>query len=134
MLAVEQIMDRLAVANVGTPGTTLFAHKMPATVTKGVLVLAPLTGSEIDYELPGWRRSRYQIIARAPSVSEAMTLAMAASAALTWLLPRTVPASGMYPSIEVKYFRPLHDPIVYPRSEGNLVEASVNFETAYVNR
>lgn len=133
MLSVEHIANVLAAANVGEIGKTLFAHRMPAEVTKGVLVLAPLAGDEIDHELPGWRRGRFQIIARARTPLEATMLALQATLALTWHKTRILPEAPPFPAVEVRYLRPMHDPAVYPKSEGNLVEASVNFETAHID-
>jgi hypothetical protein len=38
------------------------------------------------------------------------------------------PAGNATNPVLVLYVRPRHDPIVFPRSEGDLYEASVNFD------
>jgi hypothetical protein len=133
-LAVEQITVMLATAGVGVPGQSLFAHRMPASVLRGLVVLPALVGGEIDYAgLPELRREAFQVIARDPAPGAARTLAARAMTALT-LRPawRLVPAFDLEtPAVWVLYIRPRHGPIVFPRSDGgDIYEASVNFDCA----
>lgn len=132
ILGLEQLAAVLAAANLGTPGQSLFIHRMPAEIQQGILLLTPLAGMEIDHELPGWRRGGFQMIVRATSANNAIQLALSAGTALTWAQPKTLAAISLYPAMRVLFCRPLHDPIMYPRSDGNLIEASVNFEMAYI--
>jgi hypothetical protein len=134
MLAMEQVAVMLQAASLGTIGTTIFVHRMPATLVSGLVVLSALGGVDIDYDgLPELRRENFQVIARHSTPNGAQALARRVSTALTLLAAwRTVPAYGTaIPAARVLYIRPRHSPIVFPRSDaGDLYEASVNFDFA----
>lgn len=130
MLAMEQVAAVLAQAGLGVVAKTIFVHRMPNSVNAGLLVLPSLTGADIDYDMPSFRREQFQVIARGVAPPAVQALAVAASEALTiqrgWT---TISAVGIIPAANILFIRPRHTPIVFPRSDaGDLYEASVNFD------
>lgn len=132
MLVAEHIAALLVQAKVGTLGKTLFCHRLPAEIASAVVVMGALTGTEINHELPGWRMGNLQVIVRHPDYTQGMILARQVVAALSIEQSRDLPATAVAPAIRLRRLRPLHDPIVFPRSEGDVVEFSMNFEGVWV--
>lgn len=131
MLVPEHIAPILQAAGVGTLGKDLFCHRLPASIARGVMVTGDLAGTDIDHELPGWRQGRLQVIVRDPNHLQGLTKTRQVMAALS-LGQRLLPAAGGAPAVQLRRLRPMHDPIVYPRSEGDEIEFSVNFEGVWV--
>lgn len=112
---------------VGTRGQDIFVHLMPEGVTLGVLLLMPLTGAIVDHELPGYRKHRFQAIVRC------RTQEIETGEALAWRVYNTLYVEGVrIGNLSVKHFYPIHEPVFYQRSEGNMVEWSINFDACYV--
>jgi hypothetical protein len=126
---INCLYNRLIAANLGVEGESLFLHTMPADCRQGILLKMPLTGVVIDYELPGFFCTKVQAIVRAQSQVAGETLAKQVSAALEIRLRSTLAGP---PDMLVNWLRPLTLPIVYPRSDGNGLEWSINFEICYV--
>ena len=133
-MQVEPIIWMLQIAGLGIPGKNLFQDFMPSSVETGILILSPLGGNKIDWELgSAYRRDdTFQIISRAPNRQIAYNQAAPIVRALTITSEITVPATTSTPPILFKYIRPTQDPIVYPRQVDQLWECSLNFETTYV--
>jgi hypothetical protein len=123
---LESIAEKLQTAGVGQQGQTIFINHMPSE-TLGVLLRTPFSGSQLDHELPGFRKTSFQMVVRDASHGAAMTKMTAAVAALATELETDFP-QGM----KVKYMRQRNDPIMFPLSAGNLVELLVNIDAAYV--
>jgi hypothetical protein len=131
MLVMEQVANLLVAAGLGTLGKDLFVHGMPESVPAGLVVLNRVAANDIDYDLPAWRRDGFQVVARHGSPLEAEKLARRVMAALHFHGWRQLaPAGAMTVPTDVLFIRPRHEPIVYPRSPGDLHEASVNFDYA----
>ncbi len=128
MLGMEQVAAVLRDAGAGLYGKTLFAYEMPAACRSGLVVMQGGVGEGIDHELPSWERQAFQVIARSPGIAAGFPLIQAAVTALTWQLPRTLPAVGNYPAMLVRRCLPRHNPIIYPRTDTDLYEFSVNFD------
>ena len=136
-MRMEQLTPLIEAAGLGLSGKDLFIYFMPADVTVGVLVVSSLSGSKINYDLPGYRKDvGFQIIVRGPNLNEALTRATAIMKAVTItkriMLP-AIPSIGA-PAIYVSYARPLHDPQPYPRMLGKGWEVSMNFMATYANQ
>jgi hypothetical protein len=131
MLTPEHLVPLLVAARLGQPGRTLFCHKMPAELTKGLVLLGDLAGTEIDHDLPGWRMGQIQVIVRDDDHALGTQRSRQVMTALT-LNDHLLPAAGGAGRIQLRRLRPIHDPIVYPRSEGDVMEFSMNFEGAWV--
>lgn len=112
----------------GTIGKDLFAYNMPESSNLGVLLRQPLVGAEIDYELPGYRKSKFQVIVRCkPSEIEQGRAKIDAFVSSITLMGETA-----ITGYKIRFMRPRHDPIMYPISEGGNLEFCVNFDVVYV--
>lgn len=117
------LAEHLQTNKVGTMGKTIYINMLPIGVPLAVLLRNSLTGTEIDYELPGYSKAQFQSIVRAPSYPQGEALMEKLTAALT-LSDVTI---GPY---HFNYCRPRTEPVVFPLSEGNLLEFSVYFDVS----
>lgn len=108
--------------NVATIGDKVFVQTIPVETLPAAMVVVPLTGVNVDEELPGYHEGSFQIIVRAKNPSQAYTLAKAFSDGLT--LRNTEVTANTY----ITRLQPRHLPVVYPRSTADQFEASVNFD------
>jgi hypothetical protein len=131
-MQVEPLVSLLVNANLGVAGQTIFIDYMSENINSGILLLSSLAGNTIDYELPGWRwHDSFQAIIRSPDRAAGMALAIQVKNALT-ILQDTVVSAPSGQSYSLRYLRPIHDPIVYPRQLGGVWEISINFNACYV--
>jgi len=122
---LEPFVDYLADNGVGIKGTTLFGYSLPADVKTGVAVISNATITREPYQ-KGRRDGTIQVIVRGTSYDDIEKRAESVSTLLD--------AQGLVlGSIKILKIYPLHEPLIYPRSEGSLLEASVNFNITYVN-
>lgn len=106
-------------------GTNLFINQMPITPSPvGVLLKQPNAGAEIDPELPGRRRGRFQLVVRADDYKTGEAMSETLSLLLTLV---ETPMTGVL----TRSLRPLHEPVSYMLSVGNKFEFSVNFFWIY---
>lgn len=117
------LAQRLQASNVGTMGKNIYINMLPIDVSLAVLLRNSLTGTEIDYELRGYSKTHFQAIVRAPSYPQGEALMNKLTAALT-LSDTTVD------TYHFNYCRPRTEPVVFPLSEGNLLEFSVYFDVS----
>jgi hypothetical protein len=122
---LEMIAERLQDEGVGRMGQTIFINHMPVEASVGVLLRPPYVGTPIDYELPGYRKTKFNAAVRGKNYKEASALAQRVMEALTF---NDVEISGL----EVRHVRPLTEPVSFPVSEGSMVEFLVIFEATYV--
>lgn len=106
-------------------GLPIFVHAMSFDEEEGVLLRLPLEGVLYDHDLPGYHRCRVQAIVRAQSQERGDEVAKSVIAALT-MYERTF--TGDTGELLVKRLLPLNLPSRYPRSQGNGIEWSVNFD------
>lgn len=121
-MIVKEVAEMLVDGGVGTLGIDIFTHFMPYDVDIGVLVLANIAGDAIDYEITGMRRGGFQVIVREPDYDD--TLISRISSLLT------IQSEVMY-GLDIKYMLPKSEPVVYPATDGNNIEYSVNFDAMY---
>lgn len=119
------LVNRLVAQSVGVVGKSLFLSMMPTECQLGVLLRPPLTGTKIDYELPGYYKTTIQIISRSHDYLEGLELMNKAVSALT--IHTDTQLDGML----VRYLRPRHKPVSFPVSEGNFIEFSVSMEICF---
>ena len=104
-------------------GRSLFVNQMPVG-SLGVLLKESPAGIEIDPELIGRRRGRFQLVVRGKSYTEAQALIKSAMKELTIL-------EKSYGNVLVRSMRAMNEPVSYPLSVGNVFELSVNFMAIY---
>jgi hypothetical protein len=124
------LVQRLVDQGVGQMGTNLFAYMLPTGATSAVLVRNDLNGTKINHQLPGFFKTRVQVIARDTTYLKADARMSAALAALT-LDPGTVLEDGVN-RMTFNYCRPVALPSVFPLSSGNLIEFNVYLEVCFV--
>jgi hypothetical protein len=134
-MRLEQLARRLEIAGLGTRGQDLFIHYMPAQVTVGMVLLPSLAGDPIDWELGGgWRNSShaFQLIARDANIPNGYKRASDAVNALLIQQDTILPAMDPdIPASNVRFIRPNHDIITYPRGPSGYFEFSMNFQAAF---
>lgn len=108
----------------GSQGKNLFIHHVPTTATKGIFLLSPLSGDRIDYELEGYKKTSFQVIVRDPNYQDGHELSKT-------LMKELRLANQDLASTHVIYMRPRHEPIVYPNSDGDYLEMSVNYDVCF---
>lgn len=121
---LQPIADKLQAENLGTKGKTIFIHAMPLECKKGILLRSPLQGTDIDHELPGYYKTEFGVIVRAPKHEEANALAET-------IMTKLRGYNTVIGNMNVKYVRPHHLPVTFPVNDGNLVEVLVKYEIAY---
>lgn len=128
---LESIAQHLSAADVGVRiegfDRNIFIHQMPSIVKRGVLIRGPQSAVMIDHELPGYFKTSFQVIVRSDDHRRGQELAEAVSNALTIRLEQ------MIGQMKVRQIYPKHLPLVYPTSEGDRLEWSINFFAAFSN-
>lgn len=119
------LIDRLEAAAIGVKGTSLFLNMMPTECELGVLLKPPLNGTQIDYELPGYFKTRLQVVARSHDYAEGLDLCKRAVAALL------ITSDTVVGPMTIRFLRPKHQPVAFPLSEGNFIEFNVSMEICY---
>lgn len=111
------------------PGVNLFTGFMPEEVKKGVLILNRLRGSEDVQTMGNYRTSIMTVMNRGSKHDEVEEHA--------WVLKQRVvdivkDGDNLIDGILFKQLYAMNDPEVYPRSEGNYIEAATRFFLAFV--
>lgn len=126
----DVLEKKLFDANIGLSESNVFREYMPADIKSGVLIRSPLSGIKIDPNIPGWYKPRLQMIVRHHDIEAGINLAGQVVKAVR------VEKSEIHEQTEngrvrVAIFTPEHLPIQFPRSDGNGIEWSINFTTAF---
>lgn len=102
---------------VGRIGEDLFRESMPHDATRGILIYV-LEPALIEPYVEPMRRGDIILVARHRTYDEARALACYASEVLL--------ANGpFFGSTKFLNLRPEHEPLLYPQSDGDLIEAAV---------
>lgn len=125
-------MDLIVLANhlqsqgFGTTGVDLFAYAMPDGISRGLLVTSqmPIYRHQYANEL---YRGEFQVVARGSDHDEIRSRLGSVADALN---ARGVVLGDM----NFRFIFPKHAPLVFPRADSQLLEASVNFEFAYTQQ
>lgn len=118
---LKPLRDKLINDGIGVSGKTLFINMLPVNVQSGVLLRNSLNGTAIDYEIETLIKSEFQVIARSTSYQGGEALIEKAIKSLN-LKGETIGGYFFHHS------RPKTFPVVFPLSEGNLLEFSVYFD------
>lgn len=119
-------------------GVDLFCVYMPLDVKNAILLVSQLGGNHINYQLPGWRKNDpFQIVVRAQDPVAGKALAWRVQTALAAIeqggpVAMSYPADPTIPALTVRYIRPAHDPVVFPRLQSGLWEINTNFNATYI--
>lgn len=107
----------------GVPGQSLFAYAMPDQVASGLLVTSQMPIKRHLY-VNQLYRGEFQVIARGSEHTSLITQLDSVASALT-LQGVTIG------SMNFRFISPVNAPLVFPRAESRLLEASVNFKFAF---
>lgn len=118
------LAQKLEDDGVGVQGRTVFINMMPAECVKGILLRNKLSGTKIDYELPGYYKTKFQLIARAQSYQVGSDLIDAAFESLTM-------ANTKLDAMGVFFIRPSTQAVTFPLSKGNLIEFAADFDAVF---
>lgn len=118
-------------AGLGTQGQTIFIHHMDVSATSGILLRAPLEGIKNDYNLPGYHKTKIQVIVRGLIQADGDALAARVSNTLTFYNRIFLNPDNSF-AMQVNHICPASLPIIYPRSPAKEIEWSITFETCYV--
>lgn len=127
---VLPFINRLSDAGVGVQGESLFAYMMPAEASSAVMVRTDLNGAKINHQLPGYFKTRVQVIARDTSYQAADARMSAALTALT--LEEGAVLEDATTRMTFNFCRPVSLPAAFPLSTGNLIEFNVFMEVCFV--
>lgn len=119
------IAEKLEADGVGVMADTIFINMIPAECTQGVLLRNPLQGTAINYELPGYYKTKFHVIVRAATYPAGEALIQQVFDSLTL---DEVQVGSMF----FHYMRPATKPVVFPLSKGNLLEFAADFDVVFV--
>lgn len=118
------LAEKLEADGVGVMADTIFINMIPVDAPQGVLLRNNLRGTEIDYELPGFFKTDFQVIVRAPNYTAGEALIQEVFNSLTLSEQQLGP-------LYFKFMRPRTKPVVFPISKGNLLEFSADFSVCF---
>lgn len=119
------IAEFLEEEDFGKMGDSIFINMIPADAPRGILLRNDLSGTPIDYELPGYFKTNFQVIVRSENFVEGEERINAILAALT-LRDRRLG------NMHINYMRPRTEPVVFPLSVGNLLEFATYVDISFV--
>lgn len=105
-------------------GSTMFIGQIPVGAEFAVMLKESFAGTEIDPELIGRRRGKFQAVVRGKNHENCRAMIMAISDALHFRFKEVG-------EIYVQAVRPVSEPVSYMLSIGNMFEFSVNFSIIY---
>jgi hypothetical protein len=123
---LQAIADKLIADSLGVAGANLFIDSMPAQVVEGILV-ASKTPIQIHPYVEKYRKGQIQLIARGSSEDSVRSVLESVISALA--------VNGRETLGAVTFLRvwPAHDPLIYSRTDADIVEGSVNFDVVFIS-
>lgn len=123
---LEAIANELEAEGFGTVGVNIFYEEMPSAVDRGLLVTAMTPITRNPYA-PDWRQGAFQVISRQLDDDDYQD-----PAAILENVINAISGEGkVIGDMTFRQLRARHDPFVFPKSNGNIVEASVNFDIVF---
>lgn len=119
--------------NVAGIGNSVFIYTLKENDV-GAMFTSHTAGMLTSKDIPDYYKGPLQLIVRSNSPRDAEAQAKAISDLLSSQEKRKrgEDVGLVLPSILVRYIYPRHLPVVYPRSDGDFYEASVNFDICFV--
>lgn len=108
----------------GVMGTSIFINMIPIECPEGILLRNKLSGTAVDYELPGYYKTTFQLIVRTQDYAAGDALIEGVIDALTL-------SNKALGTMSFIYMRPITMPVVFPLSKGNLLEFAADFAVAF---
>lgn len=108
----------------GVMGTSIFINMIPIECPEGILLRNKLSGTIVDYELPGYYKTTFQLIVRTQDYAAGDTL-------IEGICEKLTLNNKMLGAMRFIYMRPITLPVVFPLSKGNLLEFAADFGVAF---
>jgi len=121
---LEPIVAHLAASGFGELGQDLYAYQMPASVSQAALVLTQMPMRRHP-DIDNYFMGEFQVVVRHTNRAAGRNLSDEIAASLEGF-------NRQLGEMKFLYIRQLHAPHSYPRSEGNELEFSVNYQCAFL--
>jgi len=108
----------------GVMAQTIFINQIPVECPNGILLRNSLQGTTIDYELPGYYKTHFQLIIRSNDFNVGSTL-------IASVCDRLTLSEKKIGEMNFKYMRPRSMPAVFPISKGSLVEFATHIDVVF---
>lgn len=125
------LREKIVTAGLAVAGQTLFLDEMASDVSIGVMLKSPLSGIDVDHNLPNYYKPNLQVIVRHNDPVDGDRLANQVLAALTVETPEHYAANAERGAVQINMFVPRKLPIRYPRLTGGGIEWSLQFITSF---
>tara|TARA_R110002074_G_scaffold5353_2_gene26349 strand:- start:499 stop:888 length:390 start_codon:yes stop_codon:yes gene_type:complete len=125
MVILAQVLNDAGLAKMEGRDRSVFIYQMPEDVRRGVLLRQPDGGDPIDFYMPGYYKTGFQVVVRYDDYQLGMKLALDVSEAFTIRQPLVLSGTRLQQVL------PENKPFVFPISEGGLMEYSVHFSVVY---
>ena len=124
---LSPLMNRLVTLGLGVKGDDLFLNMLPADATQGVLLRGSLSGTPINYEMPGYFKTTFTLIVRVPAADYEAGL----------VLMKNVTNALTIENLQVEnqffnFVRPRTQPVTFPLSNGTALEISTRFDANFL--
>jgi hypothetical protein len=120
---LNEIAGKLEADGLGQCGVDLFYDNMPVSVTRGLLITAQVPIKRNVY-VASLRKGAFQVISRQLDDDDYVDPTLILENVILSLSGQGVTIGSM----NFRYIRAESDPFVFPRSDGDIIEASVNFD------
>ena len=111
--------------HLGIQAKTIFINQIPVECPNGILLRNKLQGTPVNYELPGYYKTTFQLVVRSNDYTLGNQSVNDVVAALTL---QEVNIDTMH----IKFMRPKTLPVVFPISKGNLLEFALDMEIVFI--
>lgn len=125
MIDFLALARRLEEKGCGKCSKDIFVDTLPSESATGIVLRSSISGDKIDYELPGFMKATFRLIARASNHGVGQDMLQKASDALY------IEQDTVVGNMNVRVCRPITTPMIFPLSNGNLREFSVNMRIIY---
>lgn len=123
-MKLDTVASILTTSGLGRLGKEIFKNHMPAEFTEGILLRDGFSGTDINWELPGFYKTDFQLIVRSKSYQNGLEMIENAVRALT-LGEVTVLDT------QFRYMRPKRLPFSYPIAPSNHMEFVVPIDCCF---
>lgn len=127
MIELKDMAEIAQAEGLGTIGTNIFLYYAPPQVDNCIIFYPSNDPPAIDAERPFYIKGKFTAIVRNKNHDNGLAICTQLLEALNIHNQETT-------QINIKQCRPLYQPRVYRRSESGLIEFSITFQIAYVQK
>lgn len=123
------LMNRLESLGLGTRGNDLFLNVLPADATQGTVLRDSLSGTPINYEMPGYFKATFAVVVRIPLADYQSGLDRMKTLTNALTLQNLQVENQFF-----KFVRPRTQPVTYPLANGAVLEISTRFDANFLEQ